>query len=58
MYLQDADHWERKAALARDLVATMSGENAKSIMLEIAEYYEQCASEARTTADMLASPDD
>jgi hypothetical protein len=58
VYLQDADHWKRKAALARDAAATMSGENAKSIMIEIAEYYEQCACEAGTTADMLASPDD
>ena len=56
MHLQDADRWERKAAQARDTAAKMSGENAKSVMLEIAEYYEQCASEART-AEMLASPD-
>jgi len=58
VHLQDADHWKRKAARARDAAAKMSGEDAKSIMIEIAKYYEQCAREARTITDMLASPDD
>ena len=58
VHLQDAEHWELKAAEARDLAAKMSRENAKSVMLEIAKYYEHCASEARTTAGMLASQAD
>ena len=58
MHLEDADHWVRKAAEARDLAAKMSGEHAQSIMLEIAEYYEQCVRETRTTTAMLASTDD
>jgi hypothetical protein len=58
VHLQDADHWQRKAAQARDLAAKMSGENAKSVMLEIAKYYDQRASEVRTTAELLASPAD
>jgi len=42
----DVEHWQRKAARARDAAAKMLGENARSIMLDIADYYEQRAREA------------
>ena len=42
-----AEHWDRKAARARDAAAKMVSENARSIMLEIADYYEQRAREVQ-----------
>ena len=45
---QDAEHWERKAERARDAARRVSGENAKAILLEIANYYAALAHEART----------
>lgn len=58
MHLQDADHWDRKAAQARDTAAKMSGRDAKSVMLELAEHYEKLAGRARVIASMLAVPED
>jgi hypothetical protein len=56
MHLQDADHWERKAAQARGTAAKMSGHDAKSVMLELAEHYEKLAGRARVIAALLALP--
>lgn len=53
MRLQMADRWERKAAQARDTAAKMSGHEAKSVMLELAEYYEKVARQARVIAAMM-----
>lgn len=58
MRLQDASHWETKAAQARGVAQKMSGENAKAVMLELAEHYEKLARHARVIADMLATPED
>ena len=58
MHLQDADHWERKAAQARDVASKMSGAHAKSVMLELVEHYEMLAGHARIIATMLLSAED
>lgn len=55
---RDVEYWEKKAARAREMAAKMSGENAKSVMLEVAEHYERRARRARTIAEMLAPLED
>jgi hypothetical protein len=49
---------KRKAAQARDTAAKMSGRDAKSAMLELAERYEKLARRPRIIATMLAVPED
>ena len=58
MHLQDSDHWERKAAQPRYTAAMMSGHDAKSVMLELAEHYEKLARQASVIAAMLVVPED
>jgi len=41
MSQSEVEHWQWKATRARDAAAKMLGETAKSIMLDIADYYEQ-----------------
>ena len=55
MLLQDADQ-ERKAAQAR--VPRRSGCDAKAVMLELAEHYENLAGRARVIAAMRPVPKD
>ena len=53
VHLQEVDHWERKAEQARDVAAKMSGQAAKSVMMDLAAHYEKLASRARTIEAML-----
>ena len=58
MQRRDAEFWEWKAARARDAAAKMSSEDARSIMLEIAEHYEARARRARTITAILEPLED
>jgi len=58
MHLQDAEHWLRKAAQARHTAEKMSGDDAKSVMLELAAHYEKLAHNARMIAAILGVPED
>ena len=58
MSLKDAEHWEWKAAATRKIAASMSTETAKAVMLDVAEYYERMARQARTIAAMLTPQED
>ena len=58
MSLRDAEHWEWKAAATRKIAASMSTDNARVVMLEVAEHYERLARQARTIAAMLALAED
>jgi hypothetical protein len=46
------------AARAREAAAKMSSEDAKSVMLEVAESYERRAGRTRTIAAMMAPLED
>ena len=52
------EHWERKAALARDAAEMLNGDSAKTTMREMADHYAKLAMVARRYSAKPAQPDD
>jgi hypothetical protein len=53
MRLPSAEYWGRKATRAKHAASTLTGRDAKAVMLEMAQHYEALAERARMIAAML-----
>jgi hypothetical protein len=51
MHSQTAEHWELKAAQARDASRILADDGAKETMLEMAAHYEKLAADARAAGN-------
>ena len=58
MHAQTAEHWERKAAQARNASCMLKGDNGRATMLEMAGHYEKLALQARINARKPTRPND